>query len=168
MGPGGGRARGGRDGYTREGARTSRQKIFFPFLVASLGISFSLKQPPPPPPPLAPLCPCFAASAGFSCRAPCIFAKIGRVERRNGADEERARRRKKRVAAGCGDLFLASYRALVRWPGRLIEPRPTPRRCHKRVACFFSFFFFTALLWRKVATLLQQIVIERETLLLDF
>lgn len=33
----------------REGARTSRQKIFFPFLVASLGISFSLKRNPPPP-----------------------------------------------------------------------------------------------------------------------
>lgn len=46
-------ARSGRDGYTREGARTSRQKIFFPFLVASLGISFSLKHNPPPPPPRA-------------------------------------------------------------------------------------------------------------------
>lgn len=46
--PGGGG--GGREMVTgREGARTSRQKIFFPFLVASLGISFSLKRNPPPP-----------------------------------------------------------------------------------------------------------------------
>lgn len=145
-------ARSGRDGYTREGARTSRQKIFFPFLVASLGISFSLKHNPPPPPPpraatprpppsLPPLCPCFAASARFSCRAPCIFAKIGRVERRNGGRGAGKKKEKKEWRLVAVTSFWPAT-ALVRWPGRLIEPGPTPRRCHKRVGFFFFLSFF--------------------------
>lgn len=161
-------ARSGRDGYTREGARTSRQKIFFPFLVASLGISFSLKHNPPPPPPpraatprpppsLPPLCPCFAASARFSCRAPCIFAKIGRVERRNGGRGAGKKKEKKEWRLVAVTSFWPAT-ALVRWPGRLIEPGPTPRRCHKRVGFFFFLSFFPLFPPREKGTaLLRQI-----------
>lgn len=112
-------ARSGRDGYTREGARTSRQKIFFPFLVASLGISFSLKHNPPPPPPRAatPRPPPPSSLSLFRCeRALFMQSSVYFRENRPRGEEERRTRSgqeegKKRVAAGCGDLFLASYRS---------------------------------------------------------
>lgn len=135
----------------REGARTSRQKIFFPFLVASLGISFSLKRNPPPPS----LLPRSSLSL-FRCeRALFMHSSVYFRENRPRGEEERRtskkkERKKKRVAAGCGDLFLASYRS--RSPAWSVDRTGADASQVPQKGCllasffsssfFFSFFFF--------------------------
>ena len=83
----------------------------------------------------------------------CIFAKIGRVERNGGW--RASEKKRKRVAAGCGDLFLATY-PLRSLAGRPIEPRRTPRRCYKGLLFYTTLLPFGYLWFHQPAKIIHR------------